>query len=874
MADGSKSITAFRAEQPPRLDGLLDDACWQSALRADGFSNLSRPDEPARDQTIFRVAFDDEALYVGVECLESRMDLLRRDLAAMGASFNYEIAEAIEIFLDPPRGKRFAHHFLVGANGATANDNGDALQVGGLPFSAAVALGDDRFFIEAAIPLANLHLTPRTGATWGFNLNRARQVEREIAGGPNDNVYSSWQNTGGAFNRPSRFGRLNLDLDTSPYWYDVALLDAPAAGTDVARFRIVNQTGAPTETKVAVRVAGGKSVEQIVALAPGVPRIVEFFGPFPTGGHGANLTVELQDLPSQRVVYRGASTAVDRTPPPGPAPACSKQDRADRYIAFATDYNTPIRRSTQPELSEIGRPLEIFASPGEDEPCMLGVRTLDGELRNVTLKLKGDLAGPSRARIPRERVDVRAVTETKHWTARGREFRWRPWLVEKSLPAVLAAHRTYFYLLTVRLPADAAPGTYTGEVELRTTGGKTRRIPLWVTVWPITLQQPPDMCWAYYYDSDRLPPGCKNLVYQRKVFGDMVAHGMNNVNVYGNLGADGAVDVSGGPHLPIRPTVDDALAAGLIRPEFPLMTMGFLTHAPAVLEAARAGGWPPLLQYAFDEPNSPERIAEAEAGLTALRRDYPGIQTVTAISENGLKAIGHLYDVWVVEVGSVCSPLVRDALAEGRRVWAYNCADSKGDLAANRLLNGLWSWKTRVSGFWQWAYTDSREIVHRTGNVLRDTFDDDPDSIWPFYFERPDECNPAFSFVLPAPDGPVPSLGHIGRREGVDDYRYTYTLSRWIEAVRALSSADAQQAAADAATLLADIAGRFDVNPWAAEDCGDQTMPRVAPALADGEWRPAPRIRPEDYTRFRREIAGRIIQLQEIERAYNSPSDE
>lgn len=64
-------MRAVRIAEPISLDGRLDDVAWQRAEAASGFVQRD-PDEgrPASEPTELRVAYDDDALYVGVRLFE------------------------------------------------------------------------------------------------------------------------------------------------------------------------------------------------------------------------------------------------------------------------------------------------------------------------------------------------------------------------------------------------------------------------------------------------------------------------------------------------------------------------------------------------------------------------------------------------------------------------------------------------------------------------------------------------------------------------------------------------------------------------------------------------------------------------------------
>ena len=145
VPDNPKTLRAHRTSTPPTIDGVLREAAWAEAERAVGCSNFDQPDSTTIGQTIGRVLFDDEHLYIGFECLESRMDLLRSDLATMGHVFDYTMAEVVEVFLDPnAAGNADYAQFMVSANGASMGSFYDAMQIGALPYRTAVSLGEDQ----------------------------------------------------------------------------------------------------------------------------------------------------------------------------------------------------------------------------------------------------------------------------------------------------------------------------------------------------------------------------------------------------------------------------------------------------------------------------------------------------------------------------------------------------------------------------------------------------------------------------------------------------------------------------------------------------------------------------------------------------------
>ena len=54
-----KELPAVKTDQPPTLDGVLDDACWLDAPQAIGFTD-ERTEKPAKNQSIGRLVYTDK----------------------------------------------------------------------------------------------------------------------------------------------------------------------------------------------------------------------------------------------------------------------------------------------------------------------------------------------------------------------------------------------------------------------------------------------------------------------------------------------------------------------------------------------------------------------------------------------------------------------------------------------------------------------------------------------------------------------------------------------------------------------------------------------------------------------------------------------
>ena len=68
-----KELMAVKTDQPPTIDGILDDACWQDAPQATGFID-ERTGELSKSQSIGRLVYTDTAIYLGVYLYDDMPD--------------------------------------------------------------------------------------------------------------------------------------------------------------------------------------------------------------------------------------------------------------------------------------------------------------------------------------------------------------------------------------------------------------------------------------------------------------------------------------------------------------------------------------------------------------------------------------------------------------------------------------------------------------------------------------------------------------------------------------------------------------------------------------------------------------------------------
>ncbi len=161
------------------IDGMLAEPEWQDAEKYFIKSSLGS-DSPAVE-TVFRMLWDKQSLYLGVVCRQPDMDSLRVEQSRRSASIWAD--DSIQFFIDPGGSGGPFFQIMANAIGAVwdaryiqGRDSIPDWKMRGL--EVATTLGDESWTLEMRIPFSNLltrheDAEPRiTPDSWRFNLAR------------------------------------------------------------------------------------------------------------------------------------------------------------------------------------------------------------------------------------------------------------------------------------------------------------------------------------------------------------------------------------------------------------------------------------------------------------------------------------------------------------------------------------------------------------------------------------------------------------------------------------------------------------------------------------------------------------------------------
>ncbi len=104
----SQSMFAHRAAEPPKLDGILDDKCWESALTT-------------ATETRIRISYDAEFVYVGFETTDDRIrpDKVANKAQTLMRDRDLSVVDHLRLQIDTDRDLLTSFQFAVSAAGQT-----------------------------------------------------------------------------------------------------------------------------------------------------------------------------------------------------------------------------------------------------------------------------------------------------------------------------------------------------------------------------------------------------------------------------------------------------------------------------------------------------------------------------------------------------------------------------------------------------------------------------------------------------------------------------------------------------------------------------------------------------------------------------------
>jgi len=560
--------------------------------------------------------------------------------------------------------------------------------------------------------------------------------------------------------------------------------------------------------------------------------------------------VEIAGVTLSRVDAKAPITAAPEPKEDWQPPAPTEAEKAAALIPYTRAEPGDFRPWSVPRSSPAERvtALRAFATPGQTEAMWFAVYALE-DLQRVALSVapKGGAA-----------ADVQVEVRLAHFWPQRTDWRsseyyvtpellvpcadgeaWAPapeWVLEKR-PLNVRAGRTALFWLTLRIADNTTPGDATLEVSISSQGKAPLALPLTVHVYPFRLEKPADRRWLLYGDVGFWASA--NPALARETFADIAAHGMDGLTElpFGRLDlsgiAEGKVEYDPEPFLNI---VRQASAAGLKGP----YTIGNMVEAEVVSRLGLSVNldkdkWPPALTEAVQKvaETVTERLKAEGVDWLYYAWDEPGPQNTYALQDyecwhrGGAKPYVTFYDLGTYEAAAgameapcfsiglvasrqACESALKACGRHGQRYYWYGSGcyiGQEGKMLPNRFLSGFFFRKTGAQGQVSWTFIRPHEDPFNDFDGLGANSAEPKDQciVHPWY-ERAGDASSCKALI--------PTIQWEALREGIDDYRYLYTLERLIERCKQSERAGAKKAAKDAEGMLASL---LEAIPWEEE---------------------------------------------------------
>ena len=213
----TKQLQAVKTDQPPKIDGRLDDASWQAAVVATDFiQNFPQTGKAASAKTEVRILYDNTAIYIGAKMFDDPA-MIRKQLTARDGETKAD-ADYFSVFFDTYKDRQNGFQFLVTASNVqtdakmSPNQKLDLGEYGDKTWDAVwqskTSIVSDGWIAEIRVPYISLRFAKKDVQEWGLQLLRFMRTNNES---------SFWNNVDPNVNGfVNQFGELKNILDVQP----------------------------------------------------------------------------------------------------------------------------------------------------------------------------------------------------------------------------------------------------------------------------------------------------------------------------------------------------------------------------------------------------------------------------------------------------------------------------------------------------------------------------------------------------------------------------------------------------------------------------------------------------------------------------------
>lgn len=455
---GTPVLTVPETAQPPVIDGRIDAKEWSDALEITGFQ-LANGLGLAKENTRVFLKYDKDYLYVAAVAADGNTSILNR-----GGAYD----DCMEIFVMTPFNRNI-YHWLLYSRGTAGFNYVDA-EYGGMdhaPVTAPckTAVNGDGWTVEAALPAAGYDLSGIFRSPgWKISCHRSfnhNQTAKEDGRGPE---FSGFAPIPGQFQKPLEFPELKLGRKgTVP----VRMNRFDASGFELT---------APASAELRISVNGKETTA--VPNRNGV-----FSARIPQDAR----TLELLITDGAEVIF---ANRWNFSSDPAPARnALRARQMATEGLGVSATGSFERVFADLPYCGD-NREMALEAARNEFENFQLVLFTGKDKAENITVKASGLRDAKGNA-IPADAFRIYREGSAKalpvgYPTVRGAGDYPDPLF---PLPEKLALKpgEVLPLWISLKVPADAAPGRYAGTVDVTDGSGATASVAVKLEVFPITI---------------------------------------------------------------------------------------------------------------------------------------------------------------------------------------------------------------------------------------------------------------------------------------------------------------------------------------------------------------------------------------------------
>jgi len=298
---GRRTIVAtpLREGEAIALDGRLDEPFWSRAVPGGDFVQID-PDNgrPATERTEVRIAFDANALYLGITCYDSEPDAWiayqrRRD---EGLPSDDKVRWTIDTFLDARSGYFFEMNPLGHMADALLGLNGNNRAWDGV-WNARARRSEIGWTLEVELPFRTFNFNPNSD-TWGINFERTVQRKNEVS------IWTGWRRNQG-LQQMANAGLVTGIRNVTQ-----------GAGLDIKPYGVVTSLASPGRGRPAAQRDANAGVDLFYSVTPELRAVLTVntdFAQTEVDQRQVNLTRYSLFFPERRDFFLDGATFLDFT---------------------------------------------------------------------------------------------------------------------------------------------------------------------------------------------------------------------------------------------------------------------------------------------------------------------------------------------------------------------------------------------------------------------------------------------------------------------------------------------------------------------------------------------------------------------------------